>query len=48
VQSVILSFQKNGKEASWKNLDKVWQLVYNEPEFRDYVKHEIAAGLAQK
>lgn len=44
-KSVILSDMKNGKEASWKNLEKVWQLLQNEQKFIDYIQTEVKALL---
>ncbi|WP_417913445.1 nitrophenyl compound nitroreductase subunit ArsF family protein [Candidatus Electronema sp. TJ] len=43
VRSVVLSQIKQGKEARWRRLDKVWQLVHDEPAFSDYLRTEIAA-----
>ena len=47
-KSIIISTQVNNKEASWKNLDKIWQLVHEEPKYRSYIKTEVAACLAGK
>lgn len=44
-KSVILSDIKNGKEASWKNLEKVWTLLRDEQKFIDYIKSEVTALL---
>ncbi|MGX9726405.1 MAG: nitrophenyl compound nitroreductase subunit ArsF family protein [Candidatus Electronema sp. VV] len=43
VRSVVISQLKQGKEAKWRRLDKVWQLVHDEPAFSDYLRTEIAA-----
>ena len=40
-KSVILSDVKNGQEASWKNLDKVWKLLRDEQKFIDYIQTEV-------
>ncbi len=40
-KSLVLSKVKNGKEAGWKNLDKIWELVGNKQVFIDYVTREI-------
>lgn len=40
-KSVILSDVKEGKEARWKNLTKVWELLRNEVAFKQYVQKEI-------
>uniref|UniRef100_UPI004056112D nitrophenyl compound nitroreductase subunit ArsF family protein n=1 Tax=Candidatus Electronema sp. TaxID=2698783 RepID=UPI004056112D len=42
-RSVVVSQIKQGKEAKWRRLDKVWQLVHDEPAFSDYLRTEIAA-----
>jgi hypothetical protein len=47
-KSVIVSTIQDGKELSWKNLDKIWQLVYDENNYREYIKKEVAACLAGK
>lgn len=40
-KSVILSDVKDGKEASWKNLDKVWALLGDENKFIEYIQTEV-------
>lgn len=47
-KSVIISIQQDGKEASWKNLEKIWQLVHEEPAYRAYIKNEVKACLEGK
>lgn len=42
-RSVVVSQIKQGKETKWRRLDKVWQLVHDEPAFSDYLRTEIAA-----
>ncbi len=44
-KSVIISDLKNGKEASWKNLDKVWTLLGDENKFKEYIQTEIRSSL---
>lgn len=39
--SLIIQKVKDGHPGEWKNLEKVWDLVGNEPEFVEYVQHEI-------
>jgi hypothetical protein len=41
-KSLILSLVKDGKEAKWKNLDKIWEYVSNKQRFIDYVKSGVA------
>ena len=40
-KSIIVSEVMNGNETRWKNLDKIWQLLQNHPEFKKYIKNEI-------
>jgi hypothetical protein len=47
-KSVIVSTVKDGKESSWKNLDKIWQLVHEEGKYREYIRSEVSACLAGK
>ena len=41
-KSLVLSLVKDGKEAKWKNLDKIWEYVGNKQKFIGYVKSGIA------
>ena len=47
-KSVIVSTVKDGKEASWKNLEKIWEIVHEEGKYRDYIKKEVKACLDGK
>jgi hypothetical protein len=47
-KSVIVSTLKDGKELSWKNLDKIWQLVRDEGGYREYIRNEVKACLEGK
>ncbi|CAK8722076.1 MAG: hypothetical protein CDV28_1107 [Candidatus Electronema aureum] len=40
-RSVVVSQIKQGKEAKWRRLDKVWQLVHDEAAFAQYLRDEI-------
>jgi hypothetical protein len=42
-KSVIVSTIKDGKESSWKNLDKIWELVHEEGKYREYIRNEVKA-----
>jgi hypothetical protein len=42
-KSVIVSTVKDGKESSWKNLDKIWELVHEEGKYREYIRNEVKA-----
>ena len=40
-RSVIVSEVTGGKEARWKNLQRVWELLRDEQAFKDYVQMEV-------
>lgn len=40
-QSLIIVGYKDGKRVNWENLSKIWELVYNEEAFKEYVISEI-------
>ncbi|HEX2959982.1 MAG TPA: nitrophenyl compound nitroreductase subunit ArsF family protein [Chitinispirillaceae bacterium] len=44
-KSVIISDVRNGKEASWKNLEKVWQLLGDQNKFKEYIQTEVKTSL---
>ncbi|MDD5680089.1 MAG: nitrophenyl compound nitroreductase subunit ArsF family protein [Candidatus Omnitrophica bacterium] len=46
-KSLVLSLIKGGKEAKWKNLDKIWEYVGNKQKFIDYVKAGVADFLEE-
>jgi len=43
---VIVRF-KEGKQVTYKNLEKIWQLVGSEKDFSEYVKTEVEAMLKE-
>jgi len=43
--SVIVSKVENGKQVQWKNLQKVWELVWDTEAFEEYVQKEVRAYL---
>lgn len=47
-RSVVLSELDSGRQVSWKNLDKVWQLVRDKPGFLSYISEEISKSLGQQ
>jgi hypothetical protein len=47
-KSVIVSTQKDGKEVSWKNLDRIWQLIGDQTQYMDYIRKEVRACLEGK
>jgi hypothetical protein len=44
-KSVIVSELKGGREIRWKNLEKVWPLLGDQPAFEQYVEKEVRAFL---
>ncbi|OQB43180.1 MAG: hypothetical protein BWY09_00252 [Candidatus Hydrogenedentes bacterium ADurb.Bin179] len=40
-QTLIVAEFSGGKQSRWKNLDKIWDLLDNEVDFRQYVEMEI-------
>jgi len=42
-KSVIVSKKVDGKEVSWKNLARVWNLLKDQDEFMTYIRDEIKA-----
>ena len=46
-RSLVLVRYKDGKQVTYKNLEKIWQLVGSEKDFSDYVKTEVEAMLKE-
>ncbi|MHC4983325.1 MAG: nitrophenyl compound nitroreductase subunit ArsF family protein [Planctomycetota bacterium] len=44
-KSVVLVETHDGKRIRWKNLDRIWELVYSEDAYSAYVRRELAAYL---
>jgi len=44
-KSLILTKMKDGKQAEWKNLMKVWQLLGDKESFVRYVQAEVRSYL---
>lgn len=40
-KSVIVSELRDGREARWKNLTRVWRLTRNKGEFMSYIRDEV-------
>ncbi len=40
-KTVILSAVDKGKQISWKNLDKIWELVGDRDKFHTYIQDEV-------
>lgn len=47
-KSVIIAKFENQKRLSWKNLQKIWQLVGDERRFSDYIQTEVYDYLGAK
>lgn len=47
-RAVIISDVVQGKEKRWKNLQKVWELLHKEKDFKTYVRDETIAYLRGK
>lgn len=45
-QSVVLSEWKNGREARWKNIEEVWDLLDDQSGFQQYVEAEVRGFLS--
>jgi Fe-S cluster biogenesis protein NfuA len=47
-RSVIVSTLQDGKEMSWKNLDRIWTLVRDEEKYKEYITSEVKSCLEGK
>jgi len=46
-QSLVVSVIQTGKETQWRNLEKVWDLLEDDPAFIAYVQEEIRSLLSE-
>lgn len=46
-QSLVLADIQDGKQTRWKNLERIWELLDDEPAFLRYVETEIRAFFDQ-
>jgi hypothetical protein len=46
-RSLVLVRYKDGKQVTYKNLEKIWQLVGSEKDFSSYVKTEVESMLKE-
>ena len=44
-KTLIISVTKDGKEAQYKNLDKIWEYARDKEKFKNYVKSEVTGFL---
>ncbi|NWG12925.1 MAG: hypothetical protein HXY20_05245 [Acidobacteria bacterium] len=47
-KSLIIARMKDGRQVEWKNLEKVWELVWNRQAFLAYVQDEVRAFLERE
>lgn len=46
-KSVVLADFRDGEQANWKNLDRIWELVGDKEIFMDYIKGETEIFLGE-
>jgi hypothetical protein len=46
-RSLVLVRYKDGKQVTYKNLERIWELVGREKDFSEYVKTEVEAMLKE-
>jgi len=46
-RSVVLVRYKYGKQVTYKNLERIWELVGSEKDFSEYIKSEVEAMLKE-
>lgn len=46
--SLVIVDMKDGVQVAWKNLDQVWDLVWEDDQFIEYVKTEVGNYLGEK
>ena len=46
-KSVILSRKVNGQQVSWKNLDRIWDLVSEKDKYLAYIRDSVAEFAAE-
>jgi hypothetical protein len=47
-KSVVLVKMRGGKQVSWKNLDKVWELLGDKAKFQKYINDEVKKFVDKK
>ncbi len=40
-KSVVVVRMEDGRQTRWKNLESIWELVYNKPAYLEYIRAEI-------
>ncbi|MFH1673159.1 MAG: nitrophenyl compound nitroreductase subunit ArsF family protein [Pseudomonadota bacterium] len=46
-KSVVIVDTRNGEQIRWKNLKKVWELLYDKDAFLKYIRDEVGSYLAE-
>lgn len=46
--ALVIAEVKSGRPVRFAKLEKVWELVYQEPAFQDYVAAEVAAFMGKR
>ena len=44
-KSIVIARVQDGKQLDWRNLDRVWDLVYDKQGFIDYIRTELRTEL---
>ncbi|MCC6143433.1 MAG: hypothetical protein IT368_06475 [Candidatus Hydrogenedentes bacterium] len=44
-KAIVLVRMASGRQVAWKNLDRVWDLVYDQAGFVAYIREEVAGML---
>ncbi len=46
-KSVVVVRAEAGKPTRWKNLESIWELVYDKPAYLEYIRAEVEAFLGE-
>lgn len=44
-KSIVLVKMKDGAQVRWKNLERIWDLVYDKPKYFEYIRSSIVEFL---
>jgi hypothetical protein len=44
-KSIVLVKEQYGRPVQWKNLNRVWELIWSESRYRSYIRSEVTAFL---
>ena len=45
--TVVVAHRRDGQEVAWQNLDRVWELVGDQPAFAAYIQEGVDSYLAE-